>query len=106
SCVQAELAKAEAYYERSAQRQAQLTYFGGMSLVTLMFVLGAGAVALSGPAALLRPLPAAAMAGAAGAVVSVLFRMSRGQLGLNHEFGGATVRLLGGSRTALGALLG
>jgi hypothetical protein len=106
TCLQAELAKAEAYYERSAQRQAQLTYFAGMSLVTLVFVLAAGALALALPGALTRPLPAAALAGAAGAVVSVLFRMSRGQLGLNHEFGGATVRLLGGSRTALGALLG
>jgi hypothetical protein len=107
SCMEGELARAESYYRRSAQRQAQLTYFGGLAAPAFAVAVAALLVAAIGGAdGLQEPFTAAALAGAAGGVVSVLMRMSRGQLALNHEFGAATIRVLGVSRLLLGAMLG
>jgi hypothetical protein len=101
ACLEAELARVEAYYRRSCERQARLTYLSGMAVVAL-----AAAVAAAFPVALREPLAAAALAGSAGGIVSVLMRMSRGQLSLNAELGEPTLRVLGASRVLLGALLG
>jgi hypothetical protein len=105
-CLEGELQRAEAYYQRSAQRQARLTYLGGMACVALVAVLAAAGLAVGAPAALREELVAAALAGAAGGTVSVLTRMSRNQLALNPECGDLTLWVLGVSRVLLGALLG
>lgn len=105
-CLEGELARAEAYYQRAAQRQARLTYLAGMGAVALITVLAAAGLGLGYADALHQELVAAALAGAAGGTVSVLSRMSRGQLSLTPEFGGATLCVLGVSRVLLAALLG
>jgi hypothetical protein len=101
ACLRAELARIEAYYRRSAARQARLTYLAGMAAAALV----AGALAALS-AARREPLAAAALCGAAGGIVSVLMRMSRGQLAANAEVGDATLCVLGFGRVLLGALLG
>jgi hypothetical protein len=95
------------YYERSAHRQAQIEYFLGM---------WQGIVLLGGPFAAMAliwhqhlasdPLLYTPIAGALGAFVSVLARMTRGQLVLSYESGKTMMRLLGGIRPLLGALFG
>jgi hypothetical protein len=101
ACLEGELARVEGYYRRSAERQARLTYLAGMAAVSLL------AAALAAfPVALDEPLAAAALAGSAGGIVSVLMRMSRGQLSLNGELGRTTLWVLGAARVLLGALLG
>ncbi|MEA2186484.1 MAG: hypothetical protein QOK16_1495 [Solirubrobacteraceae bacterium] len=95
------------YYERSAHRQAQVEYFLGM---------GQGIVLLGGFFAAMAllwhqrldadPLVYTPIAGALGAFVSVLARMTRGQLVLTYESGKTIMRLLGGIRPLLGALFG
>jgi hypothetical protein len=101
ACLEAEFARVEAYYRRSCERQARLIYLSGMAIVALV-----AAVAAAFPVAVREPLAAAALAGSAGGIVSVLMRMSRGQLSLNAELGEPTLRVLGASRVLLGALLG
>jgi hypothetical protein len=53
-----------------------------------------------------EPLLAAPLAGGAGALVSVMTRMTRGQLVLNYESGRRTIRLIGAMRPVIGALFG
>jgi hypothetical protein len=101
ACLERELARVEAYYRRSGERQARLTYLAGMAAVSLL----AGALAAF-PVALDEPLAAAALAGSAGGVLSVLMRMSRAQLSVNGELGRMTLWVLGAGRVLLGALLG
>jgi hypothetical protein len=105
--LEAELEQARRYYDRSAQRQAQVEYFLGM--VAGLALLLAGLITLgviAGAPLLHEPLLAAPLAGGAGAVVSVMTRMSRDQLTLNYESGVVTMRLLGVIRPLLGALFG
>jgi hypothetical protein len=105
--LEAELEQARRYYDRSAQRQAQVEYFTGMVgglLLLLVALVVLGQVA--GAHLLHEPLLAAPLAGGAGAVVSVMTRMTRDQLSLNYESGLTTIRLLGLIRPLLGALFG
>jgi hypothetical protein len=105
--LEAELEQARRYYDRSAQRQAQVEYFAGMvgGLVLLLAALvGLGLIA--GARLLHEPLLAAPLAGGAGAVVSVMTRMTRDQLSLNYESGVTTIRILGVIRPLLGGLFG
>ncbi|HYP47541.1 MAG TPA: hypothetical protein VEQ61_02785 [Thermoleophilaceae bacterium] len=106
-----ELRRAARYLDRSMQRQAQLEYFIGMVLGSVL-VLGAfvatavlGEV-LYGVDLLGDPLMLSALAGALGAVVSVMQRMTSGGLRLVSEDGKGTVRILGAIRPVLGAALG
>jgi hypothetical protein len=101
ACLEGELARVEAYYRRSTERQARLEYLAGMAVVSL-----AAVAAAAFPVALDDPLAAAALAGSAGGIVSVLMRMGRGQLSLNGELGRMTLWVLGAGRVLLGALLG
>jgi hypothetical protein len=105
--LEAELEQARRYYDRSAQRQAQVEYFTGMVaglVLLLVSLILLGQVA--GAHLLNEPLLAAPLAGGAGAVVSVMTRMTRDQLSLNYESGLTTIRLLGLIRPLLGALFG
>jgi hypothetical protein len=105
--LEAELEQARRYYDRSAQRQAQVEYFLGMVAGLVLLLAGLVVLGLIAGSRLLRePLLAAPLAGGAGAVVSVMTRMSRDQLSLNYESGVVTMRLLGVIRPLLGALFG
>ena len=53
-----------------------------------------------------RDLSIAFIGGALGALVSVMERLTAGKLTLNHEYGKATLRILGGMRPFVGALFG
>ncbi len=106
--LEAELEQARHYYDRSAQHQAQVEYFRGMAaglVLLLLCLIGLGQV-VAAPDLLNEPLLAAPLAGGAGAIVSVMTRMTRDQLTLNYESGMATIRLLGLIRPLLGALFG
>jgi hypothetical protein len=105
--LEAELEQARRYYDRSAQRQAQFEYFVGMVAGLILLVVGLIVIGLIARAPLLNePLLATPLAGGAGAVVSVMMRMTRDQLTLNYESGLPTIRLLGVIRPLLGALFG
>jgi hypothetical protein len=105
--LEAELEQARRYYDRSAQRQAQFEYFVGMVAGLVLLLVGLVVIGIIAGARLLHePLLATALAGGAGAVVSVMMRMTRDQLSLNYESGLPTIRLLGVIRPLLGALFG
>jgi hypothetical protein len=92
------LAKAEAYYREAANGQAQMVYFGGMA---------AAAVTLSIVAAVWLTLDwsspvAALIAGAVGAVVSVIQRINTGKFTLEYDVGGPYAFFLGGLRPLIG----
>ena len=102
ACLEHVIAQARAYYDRSAQRQAQIEYFIGMAggIVLLGGVLALVGLFETG-ALLYTPL-----AGGIGAFVSVLARMTRGQLLLSYESGRLIMRLLGLIRPLLGGIFG
>lgn len=106
--LERELAQAERYYARSAQRTAQLQYFVGMlgfGLPLLLgFTLAAALVGWIDP--LSEPLIVCLLVGGLGAVVSVMNRMTSGKLVLTAESGRATIRLLGAIRPLIGAVFG
>jgi hypothetical protein len=95
----AALNKAEAYYRDAANGQAQMIYFGGMATVALVLsVVAAVWLTLSWAA------PVAAMiAGALGAVVSVIQRINNGKFELDYDVGGPYAFFLGGLRPLIGA---
>ena len=104
--VRSELATIDKKYKESAHRDAQLRYFLGMILavgVILLAATGLRGLEVPGEPALLR---AAFVAGALGAVVSVLMRMTSGSLQLRYQVGPMYTRLLGVFRPALGAIFG
>ena len=96
----AAISKVEAYYCNAANGQAQLVYFGGIATVTI--VLGAiAAVWLSVSWA--APV-AALVAGALGAVVSVIQRINSGKFELEYDVGGPYTFFLGGLRPLIGGV--
>jgi hypothetical protein len=106
-CLENVIEHARGYYDRSAQRQAQIEYFIGMAaglalLVGALFTLGMLTEASFGT----EPLLYTPLAAALGAFVSVLARMTRGQLLLAYESGRTIMRLLGLIRPLLGGLFG
>lgn len=106
-CLETVIEQARRYYDRSAQRQAQIEYFIGMAgglalLIGGLFVIGV----LTGAGFGSEPLLYTPLAAGLGAFVSVLARMTRGQLMLSYESGRTIMRLLGVIRPLLGALFG
>src|SRR5581483_1203499 len=92
------IAKAEAYYREAANGQAQMTYFGGMAAVALtLSVLAAVWLAISWASPV-----AALIAGAAGAVVSVIQRINTGKFSLEYDVGSPYAFFLGGLRPLIG----
>jgi hypothetical protein len=94
----AAITKAEAYYKEAANGQAQMVYFGGMASV---------AVALSVFAAIWLTIEwatpvAALIAGAVGAVVSVIQRINTGRFTLDYDVGSPYAFFLGGLRPLIG----
>jgi hypothetical protein len=94
----AQLAKVESYYQEAANGQAQLVYFGGIATVFLV-IAGIAAAWLS----ITWATPVAALvAGAAGAVVSVMQRINSGKFELEYDVGGPYAFFLGGLRPLIG----
>jgi hypothetical protein len=103
--LERELAQAQAYYRESSQRQARLEY----TLGTLSFLVLAGVIAtiIALTTGLIdKPAVVAVLAGAIGAGVSVMSRLSSGSLKLTPESGKDTIRTLGFIRPVIGAVFG
>ncbi len=94
----AAIERTEAYYKDAANGQAQIVYFAGMALVVV--VLSAiAAIWLS----LTWAAPVAALvAGAIGALVSVVQRINSGQFDLDYDVGRPYALFLGGLRPLIG----
>jgi len=103
--LEEELRQAEAYYLRASQRQAQLEYLLGM--VGFLVAGGAATIGLAVWTSVLDdPLIVSMLAGAVGAVVSVMQRMTNGNLLLRPESGKQVIRALGVFRPVIGAVFG
>lgn len=104
--LQREIEEAERYYERAAQRRAQLDYFVGMlmALATAGVLVGLLAIAQVNP--LGSALGVSLVAGGIGGVLSVMTRMTSGRLVLRPEAGEWAIRALGGIRPIVGAAFG
>jgi hypothetical protein len=103
--LERELAQAHAYYLQSAQRQAQLDYLLGMLAFLVIAIAGTVTIALA-TGVLDKPVTVSVLAGATGAVVSVMNRMTTGRLLLRPESGKKTIRALGFMRPVIGAVFG
>ncbi len=99
------------YYLRAAIRYAKLDYIRGMSLGILLvaavaivaFILLRYALDLEMPG---KILAASLTAGGIGAVVSVMSRMTFGELVLDYEAGSTILRMLGVFRPLIGMVMG
>jgi hypothetical protein len=92
------LERADAYYCNAANGQAQVVYFGGMAVVAAVLAVIAGiwlAIDWTAPVAAL-------MAGALGAVVSVIQRINAGTFTLDYDVGRPYALFLGGLRPLIG----
>jgi hypothetical protein len=112
-----ELNKIEDYYQEAGEKRARLTYVEGMIFVgtvavTIAAVAAGVALSIFGLLDLhqagVRRFYACLAAGAMGAVVSVLIRMSGrgGGFTIDHELGSVGVRRLGAFRPLIGAVSG
>lgn len=97
-----EIEKVKAYYCEAANGQAQLVYFGGIAAVTLAL----GAVAALWLTVSWSIPVAALIAGAVGAVVSVIQRINTGTFELDYDVGGPYAFFLGGLRPLIGGAFG
>jgi len=100
--------RAETYFRRAAQRRAQLRYLAGMLAGLGAITAAAFAASLDGPSALLLE---STIAGGVGALLSVLYGMTSGNLRLhtlfaNAESGCGPLVAAGALRPLLGALSG
>ena len=94
----AALDDAEAYYRDAANGQAQMVYFGGMATVAILLSIVAAiwlGISWATPVAAL-------IAGAIGAVVSVIQRINNGKFTLEYDIGGPYAFFLGGLRPLIG----
>jgi hypothetical protein len=89
---------AERYYKGAANGQAQMVYFGGMASVAIVLSVVAAiwlAISWATPVAAL-------IAGAMGAVVSVIQRINNGKFTLDYDIGSRYAFFLGGLRPLIG----
>jgi hypothetical protein len=103
--LERELAQAQAYYAAAAQRQAQLDYLFGMAIFLALAFAGTAAIALL-TGLIDEAATVSVLGGAAGAVVSVMNRMTSGSLKVRAEAGKKTIRALGFMRPVIGATFG
>jgi hypothetical protein len=92
------LARTEEYYCEAANGQAQIVYFVGMAAVAIALSVGA-AIWLT--INWVSPV-AALVAGALGAVVSVIQRINTGKFMLDYDVGRPYALFLGGLRPLIG----
>ena len=100
------LAEIANYYDRMAQRRAQVVYFGGMviGVVAVAVLVSVGWWAIdSGSRAIVEGCLAA---GAVGAVMSVLSRVTFERFKVAYDTGRRYIRLSGTSRPVVGAVFG
>jgi hypothetical protein len=112
---QAEIDRLERYYDRAASKSARIWYFAGM-LCGLLGVIALGAVIpfvimlfghLDLATTSMRRFYACFVAGAVGAIVSVMTRMrDEDRIKLDYEVGELLIVLLGAFRPLLGAIFG
>jgi hypothetical protein len=102
--LEEELDRAERYYESAANGQAQMVYVGGMGAVAgvLAFVAAGTLLGIEDRGRLF----AAILAGALGALVSVVQRIHSGEFRLEYDVGRPYLLFLGGLRPVLGAGFG
>ena len=94
--------RVESYYREAANGQAQLVYFGGIAGITLAL-----AAACIPWLAIVWAAPVAALvAGAVGAVVSVIQRINSGTFELDYDVGRPYAFFLGGLRPLIGGAFG
>jgi hypothetical protein len=96
----AAISKVESYYCEAANGQAQLIYFGGIATVTLVIATVATvwlSISWAAPVAAL-------VAGALGAVVSVIQRINNGKFEVEYDVGGPYTFFLGGLRPLIGGV--
>jgi hypothetical protein len=91
---------AEKYYRHAANGQAQIWYFGGMATVALLIAAASGVTLIFND---WTAAVAALIAGAAGAVVSVVQRINAGDFSLEYDVGRPYAIFLGGLRPMIGA---
>jgi hypothetical protein len=97
----AALEEADTYYQQAANGQAQIVYFAGMASVAVAVAAIAGVwIAFD----YMAPL-ASLIAGAVGAVVSVIQRINAGQFELDYDVGRPYAFFLGGLRPLIGGSL-
>jgi hypothetical protein len=108
-----ELAAIEQYYHRAASKSGRIVYVSGMLIgVALVAIVGAVAGVLLWAAGLWPPLDLLIVcyfAGAIGALVSVMSRMSRsesGRFNIDFELGRPLIRRLGVFRPFVGSVIG
>jgi hypothetical protein len=112
----AELRRVEDYYIRAGEKHARMRYVEGMLgfgfvLLFIAALITTGVLAIFGVLddnpKLLREFYASAAAGALGAVVSVMLRMSgRGDFSVDHELGRWEIVLVGAYRPVIGSVCG
>lgn len=105
------LKEIEKYYRKAAARSGQIVYVGGVLLgMVPMLVLGVTAwIVIANAQDFNSPAGIGLLcfcAGAVGAMVSVMSRMSTGRVRLDWEFGKDTLRTLGALRPFVGAVFG
>jgi len=91
--------KTTEYYRHAANGQAQIAYFAGMAAVAVLI----SAVAALALAIEWHTWVAALIAGAVGAVVSVVQRINAGDFELEYDVGRPYAFFLGGLRPMIGA---
>ncbi len=110
-----QLSLARAHYERAGQRTAQISYTRGMlyagAAIFGLSIIGAITLANRFPRSNSARTELAVMlttftAGATGAVISVMSRITFGRLKLDHSVGWTQIRRLGYFRPIIGAILG
>jgi len=109
--IRERLGKIESYYREAAIRSGQIVYVGGMLLgMAPILPLGIVAGILIGHAAHHdSPVGIGILcfcAGAVGALMSVMSRLSAGTVRVDWEFGKDTLRTLGSLRPFVGAVFG
>jgi hypothetical protein len=104
--LERELEQAQRYYENAAQRQSQLDYLVGMVRFLVVAVAATAAILVFNDSLLNEAATVSVLGGAAGAIVSVLNRMTAGRLKVRPEAGRKTIRALGFMRPVIGAVFG
>jgi hypothetical protein len=101
--LDSEFEDARCYYEDHAERRVQLRYLLGMGLgVGAAFAL----FVIVGEAGTEEPLMVSLFAGALGALISVLMRLTKGRLDVERETSTPVAVLLGLVRPLIGAVFG
>lgn len=107
--TRAGLREIDTYYRHAAERSGQITYVGGMlfGMVAPLLISIAGWIVIGQNHSSAVGIGLLCFsAGAVGALVSVMSRLSSGKASIDWEFGKDTLRTLGSLRPFVGAVFG